>query len=360
MAEVTIIEATTKRVMTEVVNKREKGKKALTSILFPPSVEQNLTSEYVQVDQLTGQNGMAPFVEKNGKAVAVDQLNGDSYIVECPSINIKRALTCNDLLLERQAGQKVFYSNGVDIYKEAAEKQIRDDLYNLDEMIENRVEWMVSQLIQGEISYSVDGGASFKITTSKPNGNTFDVGTAWTADTAMPLNDIKKAKRVVQPYSGPGLQIAVCGQTASDALTTLVEAGKITSIKTDSGIEAGMASLIAQYQENGMLYLGTYGGIPFFEYAGTFVRDSDGTTVDPFIRTDYVEFLSTVRPESRVLYNGVIRDIEAILAGLHIGRRFATSDVDKDVGTYIAWLKARPLPWLKRPDWNVSMKVTNL
>ncbi len=354
---VTIIEATDKRTMTAVVNKREEGKKALTNMLFPLSVEENLTHEYVQVDQLTGQAGMAPFVEKNGKAIAVDQLNGDAYIVETPSINIKRALTCNELLLKRQAGENVFSPNGVDVYKIAMENQIASDLGHMEELVRNRTEWMVSQLLTGTVSYSVAGGAAFTITNTKPAGNTFTVSNLWSGASPTPLSDIKAAKRVVQPYSAPGFQVAVCGQNASNAISAMLEASTITAIKNDSGIVAGLGDLIANFQENGMLYLGTFGGIPFFEYAGTYLADVTGTST-PFIRTDYVEFISTARPDMRVLYNGAILDAEAILSGMHIARRFANSDLDKDRGTYVGYLKARPLPWFKRPDWNVSMKVT--
>jgi len=353
---VAIIEALEKRAMTEVVNKREMGKKALTELLFPLSSELNLTTEYVQVDELTGTAGMAPFVEKNGKAIAVGQLNGESHIITTPNINIKRTLTANEQLLKRRAGEPVFVANGVDVYKQAAEAQIADDLTFMEETVRNRVEWMISQLIQGEISYSVDGGASWKVTTAKPTANTFTVGTLWTAASPSPLNDIKAAKRVVQPHSGPGFQIAICGQNASNAISDMLEAGTITAIKNDSGILAGMGDLISDFQENGMLYLGTFGNIPFFEYAGTYSADGTGTST-PFIRSDYVEFLATARPDMRTLYNGAKVDIEAIMAGMHIGRRFANSEIDKDVGTYVAYLKARPLPWFKRPEWNVSMKV---
>lgn len=353
---VDLLTATDKVVMTEVVNKREKGKKALTAMLFggAPTL---LTAETVLVDELTGTTGMAPFVEKDGKAVTVDRLNGESYTFETPAINIKRPLSCNDLLLQRAAGQNIIYSNGVDIYGEAAERQIAEDLVEMDELIQNREEWMVSQLIQGAISYQVEGKASFTITTAKPAGNEFTVDTLWDASGPTPLNDIKKAKRVVQPYSAPGFMAAICGQNASDALTELVEDGGITAIKTDSGIVAGMADLIAEYQANGMLYLGTFGGIPFFEYAANYVSDADGTTATPHIRTDYVEFLSRPSVSTHKMYYGAIRDMEAIQNGMHIAQRFANSDIDKDAGTYIAWLKSRPFPWFKRPDWNVSMKV---
>jgi hypothetical protein len=137
----------------------------------------------------------------------------------------------------------------------------------------------------------------------------------------------------------------------------MAENAKISSIKTDSGVIAGNLTLIEDFQANGMLFLGTLGGIPMFEYTGTYLADNGGAST-PFIRTDYVELLNTTAPETRPMNYGTIRDIEAILAGLHITKRFATSDIDKDAGTYVAWLKSRPFPWLKRSDWNVSMKVT--
>lgn len=344
-----VITALDKRVMTEVVNRREAGKKALTALLFGGR-EVNLTTEYVHIDELTGTVEMAPFVEKNGKAIAVGQLNGGAYTLETPTINIKRPITCSDELIKRAAGQSVIV-NGEDTYKQALEAQIAADLDYMEESIQDRIEWMIAQLIRGEISYSVEGGASFKVDSRKPVANTFTVGTLWDASNPTPLQDIKAAKRVVQPVSGPGFQVAVCGQNASDAISNLLETGQITAIKNDSGIVAGMGDLIANFQENGMLYLGNFGGIPFFEYAGV---DSDG---NPYIRSDYVEFLATARPEMRVMYNGAKCDVEAIMAGMHIGRRFATSDIDKDAGTYVAYLKARPFPWFKRSDWNVSMKV---
>jgi len=354
---VNLLTATDVAVMSEVVNRREMGKKALTSMLFggAPTL---LTAETVLVDELTGTTGMAPMVEKDGKAVTFDRLGGQSYTIETPAINIKRPLTCNDVLLQRAAGQPILMTNGRDVYGEAAERQVAEDLTEMEEAIQNREEWMVSQLIQGEISYQVEGKASFTVTTAKPTGNTFTVDTLWDASDPTPLNDIKKAKRLVQPYSAPGFMAAVCGQEASDAITALVEAGEITSIKTDSGINAGMATLIENYQANGMLYLGTFGGIPFFEYAANFLSDADGVTSTPHIRTDYVEFLGSPTATTHKMYYGAIRDMEAIKNGLHIAKRFSTSDYDKDAGTYIAWLKSRPLPWFKRPDWNVSMKVT--
>jgi hypothetical protein len=352
---VTPIAALEKRVMTKVVNKREMGKKALMQMLFPRSLEQNLLTEYAQVDQLTGDTGMAPFVEKNGKAIAVDSLNGDSYLIETPAINIKRAITPSKQLLERQAGEGVFVDNADNTYRNAMEAQIAQDITHMDALIENRVEWMIAMLLQGQISYSVEGGASFKITTAKPGTNTFTVTDLWDGASPKPLRDMRQAKRLVQPYSAPGFTVGICGQNAAAAVYKMAEEGKITAIKTDSGIAAGLLTLIENYQENGMMYLGVLGGVPLFEYAGTYIDDSGNP--QPLIRDDYVELVSTARPDMRAMFYGAIIDAEAILNGMSIGRRFATSDLDKDAGTYVGYLKSRPFPWFFRPDWNVSMKV---
>jgi len=353
-----IIAATDKVVLTDVVDKREKGKKALQAMLFDDSTTSLLTGEYLQADILTGQNGMAPFVEKDGKAIAIERLSGSSEIIECPSINLKSPLTCNDFLLKRQAGEMNMVTNGVDIYRDAAEKQIREDVLTTDDLVENRKEWMVAQLLQGSISYSVEGKSSFTIETQKPGGNTFTVADLWSTSDAKIFRDIKRAKRVVQPYSGPGFTAGICGQNASDALTDLLEAGTVKPIATDTGVAAGLASFIEEFQSNGMLYIGTFGGIPFFEYAGTYIKDDGTGDSAPFIRTDYVEFVTTQQPQLRKMYYGVIRDIEAVLAGMHIAKSFVNSDLDKDRGTYIAYHKTRPFPWFKRPEWYVSMKVT--
>ncbi len=59
------------------------------------------------------------------------------------------------------------------------------------------------------------------------------------------------------------------------------------------------------------------------------------------------------------MYYGVIMDIEAIQRGLHIGRRFSKVELKEDPSVYVQYLKTRPLPVFKRPDWNISMQVVS-
>lgn len=343
--------------LDEVLDKREKGKKALSTALFPDSSAQTLPTGSVQWDLLQGSLGMAPFVEINGKAVTTERLTGTQGAIETPSINLKRPVTVNTVMLARQAGENILVGIGEDPIATHIARTIANDLSDMDELIRNRIEWMTAMLLRGSISYSVEGYASFTLNTGKPGGNTFAAAPLWTAEGATPLQDIDKAKRTVQPYSGPAFQAGIMGKNAAAALRGLMEAGKIKPLETTSGVQAGAGTFLSQWQENGMLYLGNFGGVPMFEYAGTY-EDDNGDGSANYIRDDYIEFIPRYNSAYNKTFYGAINDMEAVLAGRHITQRYATQSVDKDRGTLINYLKSRPLPWLLRPEWTVSMEVT--
>ena len=54
---------TDRRILARLVNKRINRYGALYNLLFPQSVRENLYEETVQIDELTGTAGMAPFVK---------------------------------------------------------------------------------------------------------------------------------------------------------------------------------------------------------------------------------------------------------------------------------------------------------
>ena len=121
-----------------------------------------------------------------------------------------------------------------------------------------------------------------------------------------------------------------------------------------------LGDLIANIEQDGMLHIGRLGNVEFFEYTGEFNPDGGGTA-EPFIRDEYVEFFSTSQRSisERQLMFGMIPDLKAIMANLHVTERYFTSKLpDEDAGSYIGYVKSRPFPWLYRADWQVSMKVT--
>lgn len=349
---------TDRRVLNRILNKRIKPFTALTNLIFPASTKKNLVEEYAQVDVKEGTYGMAPFVKVGDKSFMVGALNGTSYTIETPFISINRPLTYSSRLAKRLAGQQVF--TNAEMTRAAIREAIAEDADYMNTLIDDRIEWMVAYLLRGQIDYSAEGHDSFTISTGKPAANTFTVSVLWTDGAATPFEDITDAKKVVSARRGPAPNIGICGASAAAALRALAETDKLTALKTTSGISAGRADLIANIENDGMLHIGKFGGVEFFEYTGTFNPD-DGGAAEPFIRAEYVEFFST-GPRSlseRQLMFGMIPDLKAIMAGLHVTERYFTSKLpEEDAGTYVGYVKSRPFPWLYRADWQVSMKVT--
>jgi hypothetical protein len=329
-------------------------------MLFPQSVRENLYEETVQIDELTGTAGMAPFVKVGQKAVIMDSQNGTGYTITTPYISIKRPLTYSSKLSVRLAGSGMIFNQGNQgIMRQVIRQEMAKDVDYMGTLIDNRLEWMAAKILTGTLSYSVDGQDSFTISTGKPSGNTFTAPALWST-TCNPLEDIRTVKGIVAGYRGPIPNVAICGALAAAALRTLISS---RALKLDppaySGVDSGRANLLSRIQEDGMIFMGTIGDVDFWEYLGTYPDDTTGVET-PLIRTDYIEFFS-IAPKAlsyRKMYFGLIPDIKAIMAGRAVTERYMTSkEPDEDSGTYEGIIKTRPFPWLQRSCDYVSMKV---
>lgn len=346
------------RTMTEVINDRNKPQLPLTALLFGRGVKRkNLTTESVQLDRLVGSYEMAKFVRKDGKPVSVSRKNFNSTTVETPCMKLKMPVTFSDYLYQRMPGQSDLGARGEQVRK-AVLSQISEDMDAMLFATQYRVEWMISQLLQGGLTYSnEDTGAVFELALAKPAGNTFTVGTLWTVETATPLEDINTVKRIVSiDQKGPAPRMALCGKNAASALRLRLEKGWVQVIKTDSGITAGNASLKEQYNDLGMLYIATIGDVEFWEVASEL--DDDGV-VTPGIRDDYIEFIPTGSRalKDRVMHYGRHNSITALENGVDVSAMWARTFLDKDADAYVSEIQSRPLPWWRHPQWYVSMKV---
>ncbi len=348
------------RVIDRILNRRIVGKTALMRILFPSSVHENLVTETTQVDVLVGTVGMAPFNKIGQKATIVGSLNGTSYTINTPFINIQRPLTASTDFAKRTALGQVFVSAGDNQYLQRVRDAIEKDVKFMDELVDNRLEWMAAFILRGQIEYSVEGQDSFIINSGKPAANTYTVSVLWDAGSALPLEDINGVRRLVSLKAGPLPNVAIAGQSAAAALRKMVEQGLIKPIATTSGVIATeRVNLLGRYADDGLMHMGKFGDVDFFEYTGQYVHDTTGTLTD-FIRTDYVEFLSNSSKSlaERQLKFGAILDMDLILRGQHITSRNLTSVPPKpDQDSYKGIMKTRPFPHLRRPDWQVSLKV---
>lgn len=364
MAEVNVtpIPAYDMRVLSEVVNKRNAPYMALSMMFFPENTRSTLATEEVQIDVKTGSVKMAPFNKKGTKATPVGSRNGYSYSITTPNISIFRPITASDELLKRMAGQPVFVVDGKDVMKEALNAQLAEDVDYLSEAVDLREEWMVSKLLTGSITYDVDGQDSFEIVNDKPAENTYAVSPLWTAANPTPLQDLIDAQTVVETHRAPGFTHGICSKEAANAFRAMLEAGEISVIKTDSGVNAsGNVEMRAAFEDNGMRFLGTLtsSNIELWEYAATYEDVDDAGADTPYIRAGYIELvsLSNRAMSTHKCKYGAIMDIKAIREGTHITRRLSYATYDDDAGSLKQYLKSRPFFWFMRPEWYVSLKV---
>lgn len=348
------------RELTRLVNRTERPRRALTEMLFPESTHDILTTETVQVDELVGTDEMAPFIKKDGEAIAIGQDSGRSYTVDTPMIAVKRPLTASDALFERMAGQtNVFVQSGTDVAAEAVLRKIAQDIAKMERVVNKREEWLIAQLLTGSISYeNEDTGAAFELDTRKPTANEFVApGGLWTTASPTPLADIKAVQRVLNDAERGGATDAIGDITAADALDALLEADKL-KLDKNRNLEVGEATLVAKYEANGMRYIGKIGGVRFWEYNAKYKADGTGTMTS-FIRAGYFEFvpLTAEAEANRTMFYGRIPDIKAIKEGLSVTRRFSKTIVEEEPSSITSILKSRPLPWFYLSDEYVSMKV---
>ena len=356
-----ITNTTYRREFDRIVNKRVKRHTALFNMLFPISTRKKLLTEAAQVDVKTGSLGMAPFVKVGTKAIMMSKRNGESYTIKTPFTNMKVPLTYTQDLWARMAGDPVFTNSTPDALAQYINEAIGEDTDDMNERIDQREEWMAAMMLRGGFSYSQEGGDSFVLSTGKPAANTYQVANLWSGSSPEVEEDIRDAKVLIQDGEarGPAPDVAVCGAQASAALRALVAAGTIKSIGTQSGVEFGRADLRSMIQDNGMIFIGRFGEVDFFEYLGSFQPD-DGGALEPLIRTEYVEYFSTGARAAamRRMFFGLIPDMKAIMAGEAVTERhLAIKEPDVDQGVYETFLKSRPLTWFYRPDWYVSQKV---
>jgi len=344
--------------LTEVINARVKPRKPLSVILGAGVTSKNLLTEDIQVQTLVGDYKMAPFVNKNGTASPITRKNFNSYTIDTPCIKIKAPLTDSDQLLKRRAGN-LNAATDTDVMKQNALEQIAEDADEMKEMIALREEWLWSQWLTGTIAYEdEDTNVSWSVDTHKPGGNTFTAPILWDQETALIYADMKKGAGIIQnDHQGPVPKLALHGVNSAAALLLRIEKGWVIPMKTDSGILAGNAQLIAEYNELGMSYIGSIGGLEHWEVTGTLTDDKDVTT--PLIRDDYMEIFSNgpTAKRDRKKYYGRKRGITGTFDGTAIGESSARAWIDKDADVYVQEVQTRPFFWAKHPQWYVSIKT---
>jgi len=347
--------------LTTAVNRDGKNHRFLTALLYPRSTWRTQTTRTIQVDEMTYNPIMAPFVKAHEEGVMLPRPDGSSYAVTMPYISLKMPLSATEELLTRRAGQSTILINegeDVDVITTNLNQAILDDTRTLADSIEEREEWMVAQGLIGTMTYAVSNRAAFSLTLAKPVGNTITPAVYWDQSAPKPHQDLQTVKEVQSDNDGPLITDGICSRTAAHAIYAMVEDNLLKLDKTRDVDYGGRISAFAnQFSDEGVIYIGRINSIDFWEYAQS-VTEEDGTKTK-LIRSGYIEFVSRTSKarKMRTLNYGPILDIRAIRARKHITRRYAWSKIKDDPSVYMQYLKSSPLPLPKRPDWNISFRA---
>ena len=230
----------------------------------------------------------------------------------------------------------------------------------LNQRIDNTLEVLASQVLQGVISYSVAGGDSFTITVPRDSAldtTLVDANTAWDNGTVILGKDIpgdfELAKDLISERLGLSVTHCLMGANAAAAFRKDPE---VHALLDNRNINAGLLQLGNDFSKQGAISYGNLFGTECWQYARTINVNGVAT---PMIRPDYVEFVCATPEAENVTYFGAIPDIEAIENGGFVGERFSKSWIDPDPGHRILLVHSRPLPWKRKPNSTMSLQVTN-
>lgn len=337
-------------VQTGIVNRIDPVSSFLAGAAFGGR-EETLPTESLELSYLDGTQNMAPFVQVNAEAISVGGRSTTFANVSTPNIRIKRPMDAYNAFLRRPPGGNIFISGPGDVASARA-ATIVEDATVMSDMVDTRLEWMVAQMLTDKtsgsmsLSYQVADRANWKVTVPRSTAMTVALsgGALWSAPTtATPMADFHNAKRAFAKNGGFTPTIAIMGSAAASAFMAI---DQVKTLLDNRRIDAGSLALQSQFNASGAIYLGTFMGIPCWEYSREYISDAGAST--PFIPTDTVVFLSN-NTDNKIYY-GAIPDHDAFDQGLFVGKRFSKSWKTHDPSVYVQLLQTRPLPFFRRPN----------
>lgn len=339
--------------LTPAINEMKSPNQFLKRLLFGNHV--TLSTEDIELSVLNKGREIAPFVRKNGEALLVDGHTETFQTVQAPNIRIKRPFTPSELLYNRRPGTVIFPTTGEQI--SAVQQHIARDMQVMADLITNSEEYLCALALRGTITYSVSPTEVFQVTYPKPPGNNVTLSTFWDdADPTLPdpEENFHTAKKLLSDEVGLGVTDAIMGEEAAQYFRFIVK--RQGNLGQGPKLDTGRITFSEQFDQDGVIFLGTFCGIRCWEYSRSV--DVDGSAT-PLVRSKYVEFVAATPAAEFTLYYGAIPDMKALNGRRFQGERFSKSWEQEDPSQMIALAHSRPLPVPRRPGAMVSMKVVS-
>lgn len=339
--------------LTDAVNEMKNPNNFLIRKLFNRT--KNVTTRKINLSTLRRGRKIAPFVVRDGAAVMTQGRTEETYTIEPPHIRTKRPMTPTELLSKRRAGSAIFIDKAA---QEAAMAEfIADEFEQQMDDVTNSEEWMAAQVLRGAISYTSQDEAAFDITLPRDAAHaiTLTGGDLWDSGTEKIRKDFLTVMSLINDAVSLNVTDVILGANAAEAF---LESAAVQTHLDVRRLMTGSVDFTTQIDpESGAMFLGEYvHGVKIWRYARTV--EVNGAS-ESLIRDDYAEFVCATPSAQYVLYYGAIEDMDAVGEGgdVLVSSRFSKSWVEKDPSRRMLLVESNPLPWLRRPDSTVSMKV---
>lgn len=345
------------RTLSTTVNLIKSPNQFLMKLLF--ANKNSIPTETIEWATFSANRDMAPFIRKNGAAIMVPGVTGNANAISGPNIRLKRPFTPSQLLFGRQPDNIIFVQNDQEQVSNA-ERVIARDLQYLSNMIANAEEWMAAMSLRGQVKYEVTDQESFQITYNRPSANNITLSIFWDAvdpTTVNPALDFLAVKRVLAEW-GFAATDAILGSEAVTAFLNWQVSTRGIALATTNreSLILGTTTFAEKFSDDGVLYLGTYGGIRVWEYSRS-VNIAGVAT--PLIRAKYAEFVCANQATETEMTYAAIADFKALKGKLFQAPRFSKSWEEEDPSALMYLVHSRPFPNIKRPEAFVSVKVVS-
>lgn len=291
------------RTMLRALEERRPPRRFLTNTFFggPPEVSDN---EYVDIDIIRNKRKLAPFVTPIAEGKLMERAGFSTKSFKPPYLKPKLVTTAADLL-KRGFGENIY--NPATPQQRAA-KRLAQDLADLQDAIERRVEWMASSaLFNGTIVVVGEGvNATINFGRSSSHSVTLASGDRWSqVSTATPVDDIRTWKGIVSQATGLVPNVMVIG---SAVLPNFLANAQVQEILNRFSNQTATVKMDTSQLADGVTYVGQVEQVDIFTYDEWYL-DTDGVTELPMVPTDKI-LLGSTRARAVVHY-GAILDLDA-------------------------------------------------
>ncbi|HEY3376638.1 MAG TPA: major capsid protein [Armatimonadota bacterium] len=335
------------RTLLGVWEQTKQAKKFLQSFLF--GHEYQSTTEHIDLDEVTHNRIMAPFVSLTGRGKTIARTGFRMNTYTPPKLAPNFVTTAQDLGT-RQPGETLYDGKSPE-QRDIA--QVQHDLAKLDDIITRRTEWMCRETLFGGLVHMVgddyDETLDFGLT-MKENLNEVVGAKLFNAEGALPLNYLGEKALAVAAETGVMPTSCIMAMDVllafranaqvKEAMNTTMQA--IIALQPRDVPEGGRYIMTVDIPEIGPLDIYTYA--EWFE---------DGATRYPMVPNGY---LALVNPQdSFVLAYGAYTDLSTTPAVTYAVNRYPRSWYEPGPNQRFLEMVSRPLPAPTRTNaWYVA------